>query len=76
MKETGDSQHIYQKELDKACFQHDMEIMEICIKEKTLIKYYMIKHLLLLKMCNIKNIKEVFLPWWFKVMAFVLKWWC
>ena len=23
-KETGDSRHIYQKELDKACFQHDM----------------------------------------------------
>ena len=23
-KETGDSRHIYQNELDKACFQHDM----------------------------------------------------
>ena len=23
-KETGDSQYIYQKELDKACFQYDM----------------------------------------------------
>ena len=23
-KETGDSGHIYQNELDKACFQHDM----------------------------------------------------
>ena len=23
-KERGDSQHIYQNELDKACFQHDM----------------------------------------------------
>ena len=23
-KETGDSQYIYQKKLDKACFQHDM----------------------------------------------------
>ena len=23
-KETGDSQYIYQKELDKACFEHDM----------------------------------------------------
>ena len=23
-KETGDSPYIYQKELDKACFQHDM----------------------------------------------------
>ena len=24
IKETGDSRHIYQKELDKTCFQHDM----------------------------------------------------
>ena len=24
LKETGDSGHIYQKERDKACFQHDM----------------------------------------------------
>ena len=23
-KETGDSRHIYQNELDKACFQHNM----------------------------------------------------
>ena len=23
-KETGDSQHIYQNELNKTCFQHDM----------------------------------------------------
>ena len=23
-KETGDPRYIYQKELDKACFQHDM----------------------------------------------------
>ena len=24
LKETGDSRHIYQNALDKACFQHDM----------------------------------------------------
>ena len=24
-KETGDSRYIYQKELDEACFQHDMD---------------------------------------------------
>ena len=24
LKETGDSRHIYQNELDKSCFQHDM----------------------------------------------------
>ena len=25
-KETGDSRYIYQNELDKACFQHDMTL--------------------------------------------------
>ena len=25
-KETGDSHYIYQNELDKACFQHDMAL--------------------------------------------------
>ena len=31
IKETGDSRYIYQKELDKACFQHGMtlEILRI-----------------------------------------------
>ena len=24
LKKTGNSRHIYQNELDKACFQHDM----------------------------------------------------
>ena len=28
-KETGDSRYIYQNELDKTCFQHYMEIIEI-----------------------------------------------
>ena len=25
VKETGDSRYVYQNELDKACFQHDMD---------------------------------------------------
>ena len=28
-KETGDSQYIYQNELDKACFQHDMAYADV-----------------------------------------------
>ena len=28
-KETGDAKYISRNELDKTCFQHDMEIMEI-----------------------------------------------
>ena len=33
-RETGDSRYIYQNELDKACFQHDMamEILRIAKK--------------------------------------------
>ena len=29
LKETGNSRYIYQNELDKACFQHDIEILKI-----------------------------------------------
>ena len=28
-KETGDTNYIYKTELDKPCFQHDMEILKI-----------------------------------------------
>ena len=41
-KETGDSQYIYQNELDKACFQHDMaygdfkDLTRITASDKTL----------------------------------------
>ena len=40
-EETGDSRYIYQKELGKACFQHDMimEILKIYREEQLLIKY-------------------------------------
>ena len=46
-KETGESRYIYQNKLDRACFQHDMVyvgIWWICLEEKLLIKYYVIKH--------------------------------
>ena len=33
-KETGDTNYIYKTELDKACFQHDMEILKISKKRK------------------------------------------
>ena len=47
-KETGDSRYIYQHELDKACFQ-------------ILIKYCLVKHLILRKLLNSMDIKEVLL---------------
>ena len=31
IKETGDSRYIYQNELDKACFQHDMAYEDLKI---------------------------------------------
>ena len=49
-KETGYSKHIYQTEIDKACFQHDVwlvGILRICLEEELLIKYYLINHLLI-----------------------------
>ena len=56
IKETGDSRYIYQNELDKACFQHHMEILKICLEKKLLTKYYVIKQLVLLKIPNLTDI--------------------
>ena len=63
IKETGDSRYIYQKNLDKACFQLDMVyvILKMQLEERILIKYCVIKHLILLKIRNMMNIKEVLL---------------
>ena len=45
-KETRDSRCIYQNELDKACFQHDMAYGDFkdLAREKHLIKYCLTKH--------------------------------
>ena len=56
-KEAVDSRFIYKNELEKACFQHDiwlMEILRICL-EQVLIMYYEIKHLILLKILNLMD---------------------
>ena len=72
--------YIYQNELDKACFQHDMAYGDF--KDLTRItasdKYCVIKHLILLKMRIIMGIKEVLLQWFItffikKLLAVVLK---
>ena len=57
-KETGDSRDIYQNEFDKAWFQHDMaiEILIIRLEEQVLIRYCVIKHLILLKIQNMMDI--------------------
>ena len=48
--ETRDSRYIYQNKLNKAFFQHNflMEILQIYLEEQRLIKYYVIKHIILL----------------------------
>ena len=50
-KEIGSSQNIYQKELDKACVQHDMGYRDFkdLPEEQLLIKHCVIMHLILLK---------------------------
>ena len=59
-KETGDTGYIYKNELDKAYFQHDMacgdfkDLKRRTFSDKVLEK----KHLILLKILNMMDIKE------------------
>ena len=67
-KGTGDSRYIYQNELDKACFQHDMAYGDFKdlnkrIDKLLLIKYYVIKHLMLLKTRKMMVINADLLQW-------------
>ena len=58
-KETGDSRYIYQNKLDKAFFQHDMayvDFKDLPIRTTSDRNYYVIKHLILLKIQNIMDI--------------------
>ena len=66
-KETGDSRYIYQNQLGKACFQHDIEFLRIYLEEQLLVIDYVIKYLILLKVQNMMVIKEVLLQWFINV---------
>ena len=72
LKEIGDSQYIHQKELNKACFQHDMAYADFKDLTRRIAskKYCALNHFMLLKTLNIMDIKEVFLQWFIK---FVIK---
>ena len=61
--EYKDSRFIYQNKPNKAYFQHDMAYGDFkeLPRRTASDKYYMIKHLMLLKIQNILDIKEVFL---------------
>ena len=60
-KETGDSRYIYRSELDKVCFQHDMAYGDFKdLPRRTFDdKVLRIKHLTLLKIQNMMDVKEV-----------------
>ena len=61
-KEMGDSWYIYLV-FNMTRF---MEILKIKLKEQPLIKHYVIKHLILLKIQNIMDIEEGLLQWVYK----------
>ena len=65
-KETGDSRYISQKEL---ALKNSL-LSKILLEEQLLIKYFMIKHLILLKIQNMRDIKEVLLQW---SLSFLIK---
>ena len=60
-KETEDLRYIYQNELDKACFQHEMADGDFkdLTRRIASIKYCMIKHLIFLRILSMTDIKEV-----------------
>ena len=69
-KETGDTKHIYQNDLDKACFQDDMAYpgFKYLAKKFRMIKSSEIKHLILLKNQNIMDIKKVLFLWFVRFL--------
>ena len=62
-KERGDSRYTYQNELDKACFQHEMAYRDFKDLNRRTASDKMLcdKHLILLKIQNMMDIKEVLL---------------
>ena len=65
LRETGDTKYIYRNELDEASFQHDrlMEILKIYQEEQLQITFYKTKHLIVLKIQNMTDIRKVLLQW-------------
>ena len=64
-KYAGDSQYIYENKLDKACFQHDMAYRDFKKLTRRIVsdKILRNKHLMLLKIQNLMDIKEILLQW-------------
>ena len=69
-KAAGNSRYIYQTELDIACVQHGLARGDFKHLQRLLIKYYVIKHLILLKTLNMMNINVTWLYWF---ITFLIK---
>ena len=74
IKETGDSRYIYQNELDKACFQHDMAYgnFKDLPRRTASDKHYVKELLILLKMQNMMDISVGLLQWFTNVLIKIL----
>ena len=74
-KETGDSRYIYQNELDKACFQHDMPYggFKDLTRRIASDKILRVKYLMLLKIQNMMDINADLLQW--SVNFLIKKFW-
>ena len=62
-KETRDSQYIYQNEVNKACFQHDMAYGDFKDLNRRTATDKVIKCLILLKIQNMMDINVDLLQW-------------
>ena len=62
LKGTGDSVYIYQNKLDQACDMAYGDFKDLN-RRTVLIKYYLIKYLILLKIQNTLHINVNFLQW-------------
>ena len=62
-KETGDTSYIYKNEVDKACFQHDVADGDFKDVARRTASDKVLKHLILLKILNMMDIKEDLLLW-------------
>ena len=76
VKETEDSRYIYQNELDKACFQHDMAYtgFKDLTRRTAAGKYYVMKHLILLKVKSMMNINADLLRWSINILIKKFRW--
>ena len=65
LKETRDLRYIYENELDKSCFGHDMGYgyFQGLASRTASDKILCVKHFILLKILNMMAIKEALLRW-------------